>query len=361
MGKRITTVCGDIAPEQLGFTSMHDHTFVDLRVTGKYMEAMFPQVTREMVEFKPENYSFLKTGTYLMCPELQVVDDLEGMVKEYGYFKALGGQSVCDPVPSTGRGDVRKTKALSERTGINFITATGIYHETAIPQEFRGQDVKFYYDYCKGQIEDGIDGTDIYPGVLKAALATGTDTENNAVEACIRLTAETGLSTHIHTEPMMDGDEIVALLDRLCEKYSVDHDRILVCHMDNRIAGSVMVTDYLEEPETDRTLDLNLQKTLLEKGYNIGLDTWGMPVENSNFFMPDDFERLKALVTLIDLGYGDHITLGNDFSSKLMWRAYGGHGCTRFITFGLQMMEMLGREDQIHKLVYDNPARILAY
>lgn len=262
MAKKITTVCGDIAPEQLGFTSMHDHTFIDLRVAGKFMEDMFPTVTQEMVQFTPENYSFLKTGTYLMSHELQTVDDLEGMVKEYEYFKQMGGQSVCDPVPSTGRGDIRKTKALSERTGIHFITATGVYHETAIPQEFRGRDVEFYYNFCKGEIENGIDGTDVHPGVLKAALASGTDTEKHVLEACIRLTAETGMSTHVHTEPTMDGGMIVSLLDSLCEKYGVDHDRILVCHMDNRIAGGVMVKDYLEKPEVDRTLNLELQKTL---------------------------------------------------------------------------------------------------
>lgn len=359
--KKITTVCGDIAPEQLGFTSMHDHTFPDMHVTGAFMEAMFPDVTQEMVAFRPENYSFLKTGTYLMCKELQTIDDLEGMVREYGVFKALGGQSVCDPVPSCCRGDIRKTKELSEQTGIHFIVATGIYHQNAIPMELRDRDVDFYYDYCRKEIDGGIDGTDIRPGVLKAALATGCPTEQNVVEACIRLTAETGMSTHIHTEPTMSGEVIVSLLDTLCDKYQVSHERIQICHMDNRIAGGVMVADYLNNPATDRTLNLELHKTLLGKGCNIGLDTWGMPVENMYFFMPDDFERLKALITLIDLGYGNQITLGNDFSSKLMWRACGGHGCVRFIEFGLRMMEQLGRAEQAHKLVYENPARILAY
>ena len=47
--------------------------------------------------------------------------------------------------------------------------------------------------------------------------------------------------------------------------------------------------------------------------------------------MADDFERLKALMTLIDLGYEDQITLGHDFSSKIMRRTYGNYGCTRFL------------------------------
>jgi len=102
---KITTVRGDITPDQLGFTTMHDHTFIDLRVSGAYMESMFPGIPQEMVRFVPENYGFLKSGTYLMCKELQVVGDLEGMAKEYGYFAALGGKSVCDPSPATACGD----------------------------------------------------------------------------------------------------------------------------------------------------------------------------------------------------------------------------------------------------------------
>lgn len=361
MEKRITTVRGDISPEQLGFTSMHDHTFVDLHLAGAYMESMFAGLPSEMLAFTPENYAFLKNGSYLANKELQVVDDLELLVKEFSYFKAAGGQSVCDPGPIGLRGDMRKRKELSERTGLNIICATGLYHETSIPPELRGKDEAFYYTLFKSEIENGIDGTDVHPGILKASLATASENEAAVLGACLHLTKETGMATYIHTEPTLPGDAIVNLLEGLVEKYGVDRSRVSICHMDNRIAGGVMVMDYLNKPEVDRTLDLELQKTLLSKGYNIGLDTWGMPVENPQFFFPDDFERLKALITLIDLGYGGQITLGNDFSSKLAARTYGGYGCTRFIDFGLATMNQMGRGEQVHKLVYENPARILAY
>lgn len=356
---KIMTVCGEISPESLGFTSMHDHTFVDLHLAGEYLEAMFNGIPQEMLAFKPENYAFLKNGSYLASKELQRVDDLELLVKEYSYFRAAGGQSVCDPGPIGLRGDVQKRKELSERTGLNIICATGLYHETSIPPELRGKDEDFYYELFKGEIENGIDGTDIHPGILKASLATACENEAAVLGACLRLTKETGMATYIHTEPSLPGNAIVSLLENLVEKYGVDRSRVSVCHMDNRIAGSVMVMDYLNKPDVDRTLDLELQKTLLSKGYNIGLDTWGLPVENPQFFFPDDFERLKALITLIDLGYGDQITLGNDFSSKLAARTYGGYGCTRFIDFGLSLMNQMGRGEQAHKLVYENPARIL--
>ncbi len=43
MKKRITTVCGDIAPEQLGVTSLHEHTFLDLRIAGGFLKKLFSE------------------------------------------------------------------------------------------------------------------------------------------------------------------------------------------------------------------------------------------------------------------------------------------------------------------------------
>lgn len=363
MAKKITTVLGDITLEELGYTSLHDHTFLDFATSAKYLESIFFDVDRCRLSFVPENYDYLKSGCFLLSPELQEMDDLDGLKREYSYFKAIGGSSVVDPLPMGPRpeGYPEKITALSRETGLNFITATGFYHDTAIPEELKGKGVEEYYKTMAREIRDGIDGTSVRPGCLKGAFNTMSETEQNIVEACIRLTKETGMSTHVHTEPMVDGDELVAVLDRLCEKYSVDHERIHVCHMDNRLLANTMVTDFLEDFNTQRCLDLEVQKALLSRGYTIGLDTWGMPIQNENMFMPDDFDRLKALITLMDLGYEDQITLGNDFSNKIEWRQYGGYGCTRFADFGLRLLELLGREEQAHKLVYENPARILAY
>ena len=67
------------------------------------------------------------------------------------------------------------------------------------------------------------------------------------------------------------------------------------------------------------------------------------------------------MISLIDLGYADQITLGNDFSSKLLGRSSGNYGCTRFAEFALPMLKKHGYEAAIQKLVVDNPRRILEY
>ena len=363
MQKRITTVLGDISPQSLGYTSLHDHTFLDLTPSAMYMESIFMDIDRSRLAFVPENYNYLKTGCFLLNEELRIVDDAAGLEKEYGYFKALGGQSVVDPTPIGARpaGYPEKIAALSEKTGLNFITATGFYHDAALPEELKQRGTEYYYQFMRREIESGIDGTAVRPGCLKGAFNTLSDTEQSIVEACLRLSAETGLSAHIHTEPTVDAEDLISTLDRLCEKTGASHDRVHICHMDNRLLAGTMVTDFLEDLDTQRALELDVQKALLDRGYSIGLDTWGMPIQNENLFMPDDFDRLKALIMLLDAGYEDQITLGNDFSNKIEWRQYGGYGCTRFADFGLRLLNLLGREEQAHKLVYENPASILAY
>ena len=139
------------------------------------------------------------------------------------------------------------------------------------------------------------------------------------VRAVARLSAETGLSLHIHTDPVVRDEDVLGTA-KLAIACGAAPDKAHICHMDNRIAKDVPVEAYLKNPKTDRTLKLDVHKALLDLGVTIGLDTGGMPITNSAFFMPDDFEWLKALITLVDLGYGKQITIGCDFPAGL-WGA----------------------------------------
>ena len=119
-GKIVRTVLGDIAPEELGFTSLHDHTFLDMRQAGAFLEQMFPDVTQDQVAFVPENFTYLKTGTFLINHDLQIVDDIDELVSEYGHFRDLGGRSIFDAAPIGIRGNVRRIAELSRRSGLSY-------------------------------------------------------------------------------------------------------------------------------------------------------------------------------------------------------------------------------------------------
>ncbi|MBQ9005698.1 MAG: phosphotriesterase [Atopobiaceae bacterium] len=359
--KIVRTVLGDIVPEQLGYTSMHDHTVADMSQSGEYMQMMFSDRDPETLAFVPENYVGIKDGSYLANPELWVTGTVDDMVREFGFFKALGGQSVFDPSPVGIRGPIRDIQELSRKTGLNIVVATGFYHETTIPPEHMDQGEDHFYAVMKDEIENGIESTEVKPGAIKCAFSYLEDNELDAVHAGMRLAAETGMCIHFHTEPTTPADDLLDELEASVEKYGVNRERVVVCHMDNRICAGVVPSDYFEDESVDRTLDLELQRELLGRGYNIGLDTWGLPLLNPSFFMPDLFERTKALCLLCADGYASQITLGNDFSGKICMRAHGEWGPTAAFAFGCQRLLELGHDDWVHTLTVETPARLLAF
>ena len=365
--KRITTVLGDITPEEAGITSIHDHTFANLSIAGEFMKNMFGNIPESMLRFTPENYDFLKTGVYLMSPELQKVDDIDYLEKEYGYFKELGGKTVVDPGPIGIRGTAEQLKLFAERSGLHLVCATGVYTATSRPQELLEKGEQEIYSIMKKEIDEGIEGTDVKPGIIKAAVATyGSDgkvlqAEIDGIRAGGRLAAETGMSFHIHTDPVIREADLLAIVDIVTRECGMKPERIQICHMDNRLSFRVMVQDYVTKSEVARNINLETQKKLLDKGVNIGLDTWGMCISSAYAFTTDDYDRLKALIQLADMGYASQLALGNDFSSKLFGKTYGGSGCTRFLAYGIKTLKEMGRESLIHKLLIENPARLLAY
>lgn len=362
---KVMTVTGEIDIEQLGMTDLHEHTFLDLRIAGRFMKNYFKNVPEHMLAFRPENFPFLKSGVYLVSEECAVMDDMDFLGKEYAFLKQDGIQTVVDCSPIGVRGDIKKIKMLSEKSGIQFVAATGIYTETSRPEELMGRSADEYYVVFKQEWEDGIEGTDIRPGVLKAAIATirpdgrVSPGEIAGIQAAARLSGETGLSVHIHTDPNVPGRYVIDAAKLAIEQGALP-GKVHICHMDNRIASGVPVNDYLTNEGVDRTLNLDMQKELLDMGVTIGFDTWGMPIANPRFFMADDYERLKALILLLDAGYGEQITVGCDFSSKIMGRTYGNYGCTRFMEFAVPKLKELGYEAAVQKILIENPARILA-
>lgn len=360
---RVTTVCGDIAPEDLGFTSMHDHTFLDMSMAGEYMQEMFPDKDPVETAFIPENYVEMLDGSFLNNRELWLIDDVDLLVHEYDFFKSLGGQSVFAPTPVGLHPNILLDRELSQRTGLNVITTTGFYHETSIPPQHMDQGEEHFYEVMRDQVEHGIDGTDVFPGAIKCALSYCLENETDALNAAFRLGAETGMLVCVHTEPTTPADDLVETIEAAVARYGTLREKVNICHLDNRIAGVMPPSDYFEDEALDRTLDLSLPRELLSLGYNIGLDTWCLPLTNPGFFMPDLFERTKALCLLCEEGYVGQITLGNDFpgASRLCMRSYGGWGPTAVWKFGLERLRELGHEDWIHTLTVETPARLLAY
>jgi phosphotriesterase-related protein len=362
--KKITTVRGDIAPEQLGFTTMHEHTITGKALLGDMFKGMGDRIPPQMLRLTNENLAFLRSGTAAFSRECSTCGDVDYMVKELAAFKRVGGNAVVDASPIELRGDVNDIKKASSLAGVHIVVCTGIYIAPAQTEEFAGKDVNFIADRFRKEIEDGIDGTDIKPGFLKCAIGTlaqdgGIDEkELTGLRAAAKVAAETGMSVHVHSAIPLTGKHILQAVTVALDECGVQPDKLLMLHQDAFIRRPASIMEYVADINVVRTINIETAEKIIERGVNISFDTW----TSIGTFLTDDLDRMKGLAALLKKGYADKIVLGHDVNNKAQGVSYGSTGFTGFVNTAIPQLKQLGFGDEvIKKLTVENPARILAY
>lgn len=364
---RITTVRGDIEPSKLGFTTMHEHTIMDNSTLAEAQKAFKEMIPLQMLEARPENMAFLRSGAGLFSADCSTRDDVEWMKKELAFFKQMvGGNAVVDASPIPMRGNVRLMREASEAADVHVIVATGLYYENGRPEKYRVMKEADVYAMCKKEVEDGIEDTDIHPGFLKCGMSSmGPGSEIPACEwetlrALAKLAAETGLSLHVHTAVPMTPEQIISVAKCATEECGLNPERLYMMHLDQYLRVPYSLDEYIRDFSAVRTVNIDLQCRLLDMGCTIGFDCWDSLV----YILPDNYDRLKALVELLKRGYAGQIVLGHDVSDKSHSVSYGYTGYTGFSINALSKLyewKDLVNPADIRKMVVDNPARILAY
>lgn len=365
MAQIIHTVCGDILPENLGFTTMHEHTIADMGPLIAAQQMYKDMVPPKDLEVKPENMPFLRSGVGLFSEGCSPHNDVEWLIKELEIFRdKVGGSALVDASPISMRGDVRLIQQASQATGVHIIVATGFYYEMGRLESERHLTEDDVYRICKDEVENGIDGTDIYPGFLKCGMSShgpGSEIpqcEWDALRALSSLAVETGFSLHVHTAVPMTPEQIISVA-KCALDIGVKPDRLYMMHLDQYLRTPYNIDDYIRNFDQPRSVNIELQCKLLDMGCTIGFDSWDSLVH----ILPDNYDRMKALVELLRRGYGGQIVLGHDVSDKSHSASFGYTGYTGFaanvIPKLFDFMDVIEAED-VDKLVYDNPAKLLA-
>ena len=174
----IMTVMGPVPASRLGISLTHEHVLVDFIGADSVSESRWDR--EEVVK--------------AALPFIRQVKD-------------LGCNSFFECTPSYLGKDPLILKALSDSTGMNFITNTGYYGA--------GQNSKFIPDHgftesadqlsqrWTKEWEEGINGTGIKPGFIKIAVIGDplTDMDIKLVRAAALTHLETGLTIASHTGP----------------------------------------------------------------------------------------------------------------------------------------------------------------
>jgi phosphotriesterase-related protein len=182
------TVKGEIPANEMGFTLTHEHLLVDFTGADDYDPSSW---NREEV-----------IGV--------VTPYLEEIVKS-------GCKTFVDCTPEYIGRDPVLLLSLSNKTGINILTNTGIYgaaDNKYVPEYAYRESAEELSNRWIREFEKGIGNTHIRPGFMKIGVAPGSlaDIHKKLVTAAALTHLKTGLTIASHTGPAIPAFEELAIL-----------------------------------------------------------------------------------------------------------------------------------------------------
>ena len=259
MENKVRTLTGDVAPESLGRTLIHEHLCVDWgEMLGR------PKV----LDF---DYDAMLDRMVAKMEELHQV--------------GIGAMVECTPI-GCGR-YVDLFKDVARRSPVKIIASTGFFHESWCPMHPIGQalDIDALTDLFTREITEGMGDTLIKAGVIKCATGEGriSSKEEQILRASARAHKATGCPIITHTTNGMGLEQL-----DIFESEGVSPEEVIVSHI-----------GFEEDP-------LEYSEQMLRRGANVSFDRIGM-----HMFYDDD-HWVKMVGNAIKKGYIDQVMLSHD-------------------------------------------------
>lgn len=298
----VRTVLGDIAAEELGATDYHEHLF--------------------------------QTTPLLTGEEL---DDEPASAAEARALRDSGAAAMVEATPiGLGRRPAA-VAAISRETGLHVVHTTGAHREVHYASDDRllsNSEVELAARF-RTELTEGIDGTDVRAGVVKAGVGLWSMTgfERRVLGAAGTLAGALGVPVMVHLE---HGSAAHEVLDLLAE-HGCSPGRVALAHV-------------------DRNPDAGLHAEIAARGAYLGYDGAAR-----HQYWPDSV-LIDTLAAVVAAGHGDRILLGGDVARASRYVAYGGmpglaYLFTRFVP---RVREAIG-ETAAEQILIANPARWLAW
>ena len=320
--QHVMTATGPVPADEIGITLVHEH--VTIGMAGQELDPQAPPDRREIVAM--------------------AVDKLQEL-------RAHGVATLVDPCPVELGRDPELYAEVSQKSGVRIVFATGFYYEASgIPQYWRARDSREIADFYLHELENGVGGTGLRPGVIKAA--TGVDVtahERKTLTAAAVAQREAGCAIITHTEHSRHGD----VQQQIFTEHGADLSRVLIGHQDEQA-------------------DWQAIAALAANGSFVGLDRIGY-----EWLAPDE-RRADFVAALVAAGHGGQVCLSQDCvctisSPRLPFTMPPGVSLTPaqflatatrpsyLLTHFVPMLRERGvGEEHIETMLRDNPRRLLA-
>jgi phosphotriesterase-related protein len=334
----IQTVNGRIPPHLLGITLPHEHILLDFTCTWtpspeESVDLSGAGISENIIEQVRNNPHHVRSNL--------ILDDEQAAIQELEYFSKAGGQSVVDLTTRGLSPDPIRLRNISTATGLHIIAGCGFYRAIAQEQPVLAQKAEALAALIIQDLEVGINGTDVVAGIIGEV---GTSYplhpfERESLIAAAWAQRATGVAINVHPEIWHRAHlDVLEIL----EAAGADLERVVMSHMD-------------ELP------DSKWHGRVAERGTYLSFDTFGSEFSFDGVQEPRDVDRIQCLIELLEMGYVDQVLLSQDICYKIELHRYGGRGYDHLIQNILPQLRSRGvSEIELHKMLVENPARLLA-
>jgi phosphotriesterase-related protein len=269
-------------------------------------------------------------------PDAWQMNDEEVFAAELDAFAGQGGTCVADLTGASMGRDPQGLRALSERTGVHIVMATGWYTDETLPAEdlLDRRSTAAIAESLVEEIRTGESAAGIRPGVIGEFGPVRrwlTPMDERLHRAYARAHRDTGIPLSTHAWRSEVGLDQLDLFD----EEQVDPAKVAIGHCD-----SWPFLPYWER--------------VAERGAYVQLD-------NISLATPPLTERLVQLVrAMVDNGWVERILMSHDLAMVDELSQFGGAGLTylhaRFVPL---LLEAGVDQEAVNVMVSDNPRRFL--
>jgi phosphotriesterase-related protein len=343
--KKVQTVLGPIAPEQLGVTLTHEHLLIDL----SFVRPVPEEALAREVYYAPlsmETLSQVRAQGMASMDDLRLLD-VETAIAEAMLYKQHGGSSLVD---ATSIGIARDPAALariSRETGLNIVMGSSYYVAPSHPADMDSRSEESIMEQIVQDITVGVDDTGVRSGIIGEVGCSWplTNNERKVLRASAVAQSITGAPLLIH--PGRDESsplEIIAIL----HESGADLRRTIMGHLDRTV------------------YDRGILREIAATGCYLEWDLFGNEASyypfNAVVDMPNDSMRIDTIAWIASEGFGDRVLVAHDVCKKHQLSRWGGHGYSYIPAHIVPRMRARGySDDLIDAILVDNPAAVLTF
>lgn len=295
----VMTALGPIAPGALGLTLHHEH------VIAKPMDVGAAD------------------------PDL-LLDSADAAVAELEDAFFLGLRGIVDMTPADYGRDPEAILWVAQRVPVHVIVVTGHHKHFHAAPWVGEKTVEQIAEQSVDEIRNGIGGTSMRAGVIKAGTSLNeiTEVEERVLRAAAQAHLATGAPISTHTDKGTMALEQIAIL----REEGVSLNRVVIGHLD-----FALDEDYLLR--------------VLDTGAFISFDQI-----SKTKYAPDE-ERAAMLCKLARNGHLNQLLISGDLARKSYWLAYQGGPGFRYLieSFPVTMMEAGLSATDVRTILVDNP------